>query len=165
MPHAISQTHSAFYPHRGFLYKNIYIFLKCSVLDIIFLSCGVYFIYRNCWKENRLRFRQTLNWKRKYEFPKRGQIERSGAVSNVCQSWHLWGMSLDCVVNWLMKKKGNQYKKYRPILGYSYFIRKGAFYLERRKESRGWAISSIFFQPLLFTEVFSFFATTVHAYS
>ena len=70
-------------------------------------------------------------------------IERSGAVSNACQSWHLWGMSLDFVVNWLKKKKGNQYKKYRPILGYGYFIRKGAFYLERRRESRGWAISSI----------------------
>ena len=78
-------------------------------------------------------------------------IERSGAVSNACQSWHLWGMSLDFVVNWL-KKKGNQYKKYTPILGY--FIRKGAFYLERRRESRGWTISSSFFQPLLFAEVF-----------
>ena len=43
------------------------------------------------------------------------------------------------------KKKGNQYKKYRPISGYSYFIRKGAFYLERRRERRAWAISSIFF--------------------
>ena len=74
-------------------------------------------------------------------------IERSGAVSNACQSWHLWGISLDFVVNWL--KKGNQYKKYRPILGYSYFIRKVTFYLERRRESRGWAISSIFSAALI----------------
>ena len=161
MPHAISQTHSSFYPHRGLLYQNIYIFLKCNLRDINVLSRGEYFIYRNCWKENRLRFRQTLNWKGKYEFPKRGLIEISGAVSNVCQSWHLWAMSPDLVVNWLTKKKGNQYKKYRPILGYRYFIRKGAFYLERRRESNFFH----FFQPLLFTEVFSFFATTIHAYS
>ena len=39
----------------------IYIFLKFNLLDINFLSGGVYFIYRNCWKENGLRFRQTLN--------------------------------------------------------------------------------------------------------
>ena len=39
----------------------IYIFLKFNLLDINFLSRGVYFIYRNCWKENGLRFRQTLN--------------------------------------------------------------------------------------------------------
>ena len=83
-------------------------------------------------------------------------IERSGAVSNACQSWHLWGMSLDFVVNWL-KKKGNQYKKYRPILGYSYFIRKGAFYLERRRKSRGWAISSIFSVSRSYLQKFFFF--------
>ena len=40
---------------------KIYIFLKLNLLDINFLSRGVYFIYRNCWKENGLRFRQTLN--------------------------------------------------------------------------------------------------------
>ena len=40
---------------------KIYIFLKFSLLDINFLSRGVYFINRNCWKENRLRLRQTLN--------------------------------------------------------------------------------------------------------
>ena len=40
---------------------KIYIFLKFNLLDINFLSRGVYFIYRNCWKENGLRFRQTLN--------------------------------------------------------------------------------------------------------
>ena len=40
--------------------KNIY-FLKFNLLDINFLSRRVYFIYRNCWKENELRFRQTLN--------------------------------------------------------------------------------------------------------
>ena len=40
---------------------NIYIFLKFYLLDGNFLSRGVYFIYRNCWKENGLRFRQTLN--------------------------------------------------------------------------------------------------------
>ena len=62
-------------------------------------------------------------------------IERSGALSKACQSWYLRGMSLDFVVNSLKKEKGNQYKKYRPILGY--FIRKGAFYLERQRESRG----------------------------
>ena len=39
----------------------IYIYLKFNLLDINFLSRGVYFIYRNCWKENGLRFRQTLN--------------------------------------------------------------------------------------------------------
>ena len=39
----------------------IYIFLKFNLLDINFLSRGVYFIYRNCWKENGLRFRQALN--------------------------------------------------------------------------------------------------------
>ena len=39
----------------------IYIFLKFNLLDINFLSRGVYFKYRNCWKENGLRFRQTLN--------------------------------------------------------------------------------------------------------
>ena len=40
---------------------KIYIFLKLNLLDINFLSREVYFIYRNCWKENGLRFRQTLN--------------------------------------------------------------------------------------------------------
>ena len=40
---------------------KIHIFLKFSLLDRNFLSRGVYFIYRNCWKENGLRFRQTLN--------------------------------------------------------------------------------------------------------
>ena len=101
-------------------------------------------------------------------------IERSGAVSNVCQTWHLWGMSLDFVVNWL-KKKGNQYKKYRPILGYGYFIRKGAFYLERRRESRGWAISSIltshsylqkfFFSRQLYTYIHSLLSQpTLHKF-
>ena len=40
---------------------NIYTFLKFNLLDINFLSRGVYFIYRNCWQENGLRFRQTLN--------------------------------------------------------------------------------------------------------
>ena len=40
---------------------KIYIFLKLNLLDINFLSGEVYFIYRNCWKENGLRFRQTLN--------------------------------------------------------------------------------------------------------
>ena len=40
---------------------KIYIFLKLNLLDINFLSRGVYFIYRNCWKENGQRFRQTLN--------------------------------------------------------------------------------------------------------
>ena len=39
----------------------IYIFLKFSLLDINFLSHGVYFLYRNCWKENGSRFKQTLN--------------------------------------------------------------------------------------------------------
>ena len=43
---------------------------------------------------------------------------------------------ISLIVN-LLKKNGNQYKKYRAILGYSYFIRKVAFYLERRRESRG----------------------------
>ena len=124
---------------------KIYIFLTFNLLYISFLSHGVYFIYRNCWKENGLRFRQTLNRKDKQYMSFLNElIERSFAVSNACQSWHLWGMSLDFVVNWL-KKKSNQYKKYRPISGYSYFISKGAFYLERRKECRGWAISSIFF--------------------
>ena len=32
-------------------------------------------------------------------------IDGSGAVSNACQSWHLWGMSVDFVVTWLKKKK------------------------------------------------------------
>ena len=41
------------------------IFLKFNLHDINFLSCGVYFIHGNCWKENGLRFRQSLNWKRK----------------------------------------------------------------------------------------------------
>ena len=54
------------------------------------------------------------------------------------------------------KKKGNQYKKYRPISGHSYFIRKGAFYLERRRESRGWAISSIFFSRSYLQKFFFF---------
>ena len=40
---------------------KIYIFLKFNELDINFLCRGVYFIYSNCWKENGLRFRQTLN--------------------------------------------------------------------------------------------------------
>ena len=40
---------------------KIYIFLKFTLLDINFLSRGVYFMYGNCWKENGLRFRQTLN--------------------------------------------------------------------------------------------------------
>ena len=40
---------------------KIYLFLKLNLLDINFLSREVYFIYRNCWKENGLRFRQTLN--------------------------------------------------------------------------------------------------------
>ena len=40
---------------------KIYIFLKFNLLDINFLSRGVYFIHRNCWKENGLRIRQTLN--------------------------------------------------------------------------------------------------------
>ena len=40
---------------------KIYIFLNFNLLDINFLSRGVYFIYRNCWKENGLRFAQTLN--------------------------------------------------------------------------------------------------------
>ena len=40
---------------------KIYIFLKFNLLDRNFLSRGVYFIYRNWWKENGLRFRQTLN--------------------------------------------------------------------------------------------------------
>ena len=40
---------------------KIYIFLKFYLLHRNFLSRGVYFIYRNCWKENGLRFRQTLN--------------------------------------------------------------------------------------------------------
>ena len=40
---------------------KIYIFLKFNLLDRNFLRPGVYFIYRNCWKENGLRFRQTLN--------------------------------------------------------------------------------------------------------
>ena len=40
---------------------KIYMFLKFNLLDINFLSRGVYFIYRNYWKENGLRFRQTLN--------------------------------------------------------------------------------------------------------
>ena len=40
---------------------KIHIFLKFNLLDINFLSRGVYFIYRNFWKENGLRFRQTLN--------------------------------------------------------------------------------------------------------
>ena len=38
-----------------------------------------------------------------------------------------------------LKKKGNQYKKYRLISGYSYFIRKGAFYLEY-PASRGFSL-------------------------
>ena len=40
---------------------KIDIFLKFNLLDRNFLSRGVYFIYRNCWKENGLGFRQTLN--------------------------------------------------------------------------------------------------------
>ena len=39
----------------------IYIVLKFNLLDINFLSPEVYYIYRNCWKENGLTFRQTLN--------------------------------------------------------------------------------------------------------
>ena len=125
-----------------------YIFLKLNLFYINFLSCEVYFIDRNCWKENGLRFRLTLGggglWlilkkiscKRLSEekncvqhksnrklMGKKGKkypahqiarkkkipddqksptpaqelngrplnelIERSGAVSNVCQSWHL----------------------------------------------------------------------------
>ena len=42
------------------LFQNIYI-LKFNLLDVNFLSSGVYFIYRNCWEENGLRFRQTLD--------------------------------------------------------------------------------------------------------
>ena len=83
-------------------------------------------------------------------------------MSNACQSWHLWGMSLDFVVNWLKKKAINT-KKYRPILGYSYFIRKGAFYLERRRESRGWAISSIFFS-CSYLQKFFFFSRQLYTY-
>ena len=40
---------------------KICIFLKFNFLDRDFLSRGVYFIYRNYWKENGPRFRQTLN--------------------------------------------------------------------------------------------------------
>ena len=39
---------------------KIYIFLKLNLFYINFLSCEVYFIDRNCWKENGLRFRLTL---------------------------------------------------------------------------------------------------------
>ena len=63
-----------------------------------------------------------------------------------CQMCAKLGICEVCLLISLLtdwKKKGNQYKKYRPILGYGHFIRKGAFYLERRRESRGWAISSI----------------------
>ena len=44
-----------------YIYIYIYIYLKFYLLDGNVLSRGVYFIYRNCWKENGLRFRQTLN--------------------------------------------------------------------------------------------------------
>ena len=62
-----------------------------------------------------------------------------------------------CLLISLLIEKGNQHKKYRPILGYGYFIRKRAFYLER--------LSNFFhfFQPLLLAEVF--FGTIVHVYS
>ena len=121
---------------------KIYIFLKFNLLDINFWVVGCILYIEIAGKKtdqdsdkhwiekiNNMSFLNEL-------------IERSGAVSNACQSWYLWGISLDFFFNWL--KKGNQYKKYRPILGYSYFIRKGEFYLERRRKSRGWKISSIF---------------------
>ena len=41
--------------------NKICIFLKFNLLDRNVLSRGVYFIYKNCWKENGLRFRQTLS--------------------------------------------------------------------------------------------------------
>ena len=113
-------------------------------------SCIKIFIFLNLLdrkflKENGLRFRQTLNRNGKQNSMSflNELIERSGAVSNACQSWHVWGMSLDFVVNWLKKRQWIQ--KYRPIVGYGYFIRKGVVYSERRRESRDRAISSIFF--------------------
>ena len=70
-------------------------------------------------------------------------IERSSAVlSNASQSWHLWGMFLliSLFTDW-KKNQGNQYKKSDLRL---LNIRKGAFYLERRRERGGWAFFSIY---------------------
>ena len=42
-------------------------------------------------------------------------IDGSGAVSNACQSWHLWGMPVDFLVTWLKKKNGSQYNYYEYL--------------------------------------------------